>query len=85
MGKEYAVLWGARGVKEGFENPAKAREFAKRKAYELGEKVEIDVLQDYPSGEDYSQRHHSFVKPPKQAPKKRDPFESLLDGEGIHL
>jgi hypothetical protein len=75
MGKRYAVLYGANGVKDDFRTLGGAQKFAQAKADSMGKAVEVDKITTYPNaraGEtDWSQRAVKTVKPSGNAPKKR--------------
>jgi hypothetical protein len=69
---DYAVLWGEEGIR-GFRKLPLAKKFAQKKANKLRKKVEIDKIRRFahakPGETDWTQSHHSFVKPKKMGRK----------------
>ena len=69
MAVSYVVLYGKRGVKDGFRKLARAKAWAQTKANKLGKTVDIDKFTTYPKAKagmvDWSQTHQCYVKPKK--------------------
>jgi len=70
MAISYVVLYGKRGVKDGFRKLERAKAWAQTKADKLGKKVYIDRVTTYPNAKrgmvDWSQRHQCYINPKKR-------------------
>ena len=70
MAKTYVVLYGQRGVKDGFRSRKSAQDYAQKKANSMKKPVTIDRFTTYPKAKagmtDWSQKHHATVNPKKE-------------------
>jgi len=75
MAISYAVLYGQRGIKDGFRSKQRALAFAKKKANKTKKSVDLDRITTYPRAKagqtDWSQTTIKTIKPDRKKKKSR--------------